>query len=412
MRRQRVTHRVPSPLRRQRVTHRATAPSRPWGWVAAFQAWGPSVLDAGVSGDASTSVARLSSGASVVAWVKDSVLQAQLLDPSGSRVGDVIRISDGTVPPGPTFSIAPLADGEWIATWAAQEAGGAGAAIRFQRFGATGAAIGGLTPVSDAQALIASPPVARRTADGGFVIAWAAWPGSIAAESRAFVSRFGADGARVGAAAVPVSSIQGDQGMVSVSPLSDGSVVLSWVQDNTVGLPGSGYTRLFNTAGLPADLERQVLASADRSSQFTSAPLPGGRLAVAWAFGTQVNWQILDSSGSAVTTAASRVEVDQVNGLSVIDAGDGGFNLLYQTSLQSPQSNFPTIHAQRVNASGAAEGASTSIVTRKIAGLTSTGQSAPTGSLAFSASGAGDGHYVLSYHVSGDTSVEVQALAK
>jgi hypothetical protein len=214
----------------------------------------------------------------VVAWVKDSVLQAQLLDPSGSRVGEVIQIFHGTVPPGPTFSIAPLADGEWIATWAAQEAGGAGAAIRFQRFGATGAAIGGLTPVSDAQALIASPPVARRTADGGFVIAWAAWPGSIAAESRAFVSRFGADGARVGAAAVPVSSIQGGQNSVSVSPLSDGSVVLSWVQD-VVGLPGSGYTRRFNTAGQPADLERQVLASADRSSELTSAPLPGDRLA-------------------------------------------------------------------------------------------------------------------------------------
>jgi hypothetical protein len=166
--------------------------------VAAFQAWGPSVLDTDVSGDTTTSVARLSSGASVVAWVKDSVLQAQLLDPSGSRVGDVIQIFDGTVAPGPTFSIAPLADGEWIATWAAQEAGGAGAAIRFQRFGATGAAIGGLTPVSDAQALIASSPVARRTADGGFVIAWAAWPGSIAAESRAFVSRFGADGQGLG----------------------------------------------------------------------------------------------------------------------------------------------------------------------------------------------------------------------
>ena len=200
--------------------------------------------------------------------------------------------------------------------------------------------------------------------------------------------------------------------MVSISPLSDGSVVLSWIQDTTVGLPGSGYTRLFNTAGLPADLERQVLASANRTSQFTSMPLPGDRVAVAWVSGAQVNWQILDSGGGAVTTAVSRTEAEAVYGVSVIDAGDGGFNLLYQTLRQSPQTNFPTIHAQRVNASGAAEGASTSIVTRRIAGLTSTGQSAPAGSLAFSASGAGDGHYVLSYQVSGDTSVEVQALAK
>jgi hypothetical protein len=126
-----------------------------------------------------------------------------------------------------------------------------------------------------------------------------------------------------------------------------------------------------------------------------------------------VNWQILDSSGGAVTTAVTRTEAEEVNGVSVIDAGDGGFNLLYQTLRQSPMSNFPTIHAQRVNASGAAEGASTSIVTRKTAGLTSSGQRGPTGSLGFSASGAGGGHYVLSYqHVSGDTSVEVQGLAK
>lgn len=283
---------------------------------AAFQAWGPTIVDTNVAPESSTSVARLGSGDSVVAWVKDAALQAQLFDAAGARVGAPLRIAAGGLVDARTFSLAPLANGEWIATWAAAQAGGP--TLLFQRFTAAGQAIGAPAPASGAQAAIVGP-VARATADGGFVIGWSA---------------------------------------------------------------------------LGSDLQR---------------------IAVAWGTGTAVNWQVLDASGAPLSNAgsASTTNGGEMNRVAVVDAGDGGFHVLYQSAEQSPRSNTSTILVQRVNADGAADGPAEAIARRRIVGLLpADGSTAPQAGSDFSASGGPDGHYVLSYEVSADTSVELHAQAK
>lgn len=87
-----------------------TAPP-PAAAPAAFQAWGPLVVDTAVASDSSTSVARLGSGASVVAWVKGAALQAQRFDPSGARVGTPLRIVESGLANARAFAIAPWPTG-------------------------------------------------------------------------------------------------------------------------------------------------------------------------------------------------------------------------------------------------------------------------------------------------------------
>ena len=368
----------------------------------AFQAWGPTIVDTNVAPESSTSVARLGSGGSVVAWVKDAALQAQLFDAAGARVGTPLRVAAGLAD-ARTFSIAPLANGEWIATWAAAQA--AGPTLLYQRFTAAGQAIGSPAPASAAQAAIVAP-VARATADGGFVIGWSALASDLQQSLTAFVARFAADGSSLGGP-VPVSADAADQGAVRVAPLSDGTVLVTWTQGN------SGYLRPFDSSGQPSGPARQVVAIT--SSAFTSAPLPNDRVAVAWGTGTAVNWQVLDASGAPLGEpgSASTTNGGEMNRVAVVDGGDGGFHVLYQSAEQTPRSNTSTILVQRVNAGGAAEGSPETIARRRIVGLLpADGSTAPQAGSDFSASGGPDGHYVVSYEVSADTSVELHAQAK
>lgn len=370
---------------------------------AAFQAWGPTIVDTNVAPESSTSVARLGSGGSVVAWVKDAALQAQLFDAAGARVGTPLRIAAGGLVDARTFSLAPLANGEWIATWAAAQAGGP--TLLFQRFTAAGQAIGAPAPASGAQAAIVGP-VARATADGGFVIGWSALGSDLQQSLTAFVARFAADGSSLGGP-VAVSADAADQGAVHVVPLASGTVLVTWRQGN------SGYLRPFDSSGQPSGPARQIVALT--ASAFTSAPLANDRIAVAWGTGTAVNWQVLDASGAPLSNAgsASTTNGGEMNRVAVVDAGDGGFHVLYQSAEQSPRSNTSTILVQRVNADGAADGPAEAIARRRIVGLLpADGSPAPQAGSDFSASGGPDGHYVLSYEVSADTSVELHAQAK
>lgn len=383
----------------------ATPTPAPAAAPAAFQAWGPLLVGSGATESSPNSVARLSTGASVVAWMQGAAVQAQRLDVSGAKVGTPVQVVGGGLANPRAFSIAPLRDGQWIATWAATTTA-SGSAILFQRFSATGEAIGSPTQVAAGYASISPVPVARVTADGGFVVGWAARSGSLQAPAAAYVARFGPDGASMGGP-VAVSAIAGEQDSVAVSPLSDGTVLVTWLQGGAAGQPSSSYARAFGSTGQPSGPEHQILGVSFESN-LAAAPLAGNRVAVAGSRGTQVAWQVLDASGTPLGNAASVNGTGEMTHAAIVDAGGGSFQVLYQNAEQTPFSNTSTISVQRVGSTGAPDGAPSELVRRRLA----VGSFVPQAAGDFSASGGADGHYVLSYEVSGDTSVEVHAQAK
>lgn len=364
--------------------------------------------DAGADGTSFTSVARLTTGASVVAWKKNGVLQAQLIDASGAKVGTPVQIANvGAAPMVQPFSIAPLGNGEWIAAWGSSSASAqqSGVAVLFQRFNAAGEALGGPTQVGEVYASLGSGPVARVTSDNGFVIGWSGGWGTTNAPWRVYVARFTAAGASV-TGPTEVSTTPGQQSSVGVNPLSDGTVLVTWGQD--VGQTTSVLARPFDSSGQPSGPEHQVATTPPR--QFVSASFAGSKVVVVWFNPGQVAWQVLDASGAPVGAAvrSSPGDGNELRYVAAVDAGGGSFDVLYQTIIQTPKIAWGYISDQRVGVDGAAEGPPTVVVPTR---LLDNGV-APSAGGRFSVSGATDGRYVMSYELSGDTSVEVRALAR
>ncbi|MGZ5772959.1 hypothetical protein [Ramlibacter sp.] len=369
--------------------------------------------DAGSDGTSFTSVARLTSGASVVAWKKNGVLQAQLIDASGAKVGTPIQIANvGAAPMVQPFSIAPLSNGEWIATWGGSSTAPqqSGVAVLFQRFNAAGEPLGGPTQVGEVYASLGSGPVAHVTSDNGFVIGWSGGWGTTNAPWRAYVARFTAAGVRV-AGPTEVSTTPGQQSSVGVNPLSDGTVLVTWAQapvgQTTSGFT-SGFARPFDSSGQPSGPERQFVAALNHP--FVSTPLAGSKVVVVSFTVGVVQWQVLDASGAPVGAAVSLTpgNGNELRYVAAVDAGGGSFDVLYQTIIQTPRTAWGYISDQRVGVDGAAEGPPTVVVPTR---LLDNGVAPPAGGR-FSVSGATDGRYVMSYELSGDTSAEVHALAR
>lgn len=401
----------------------APTPTPPTAVAAAFQPWGPLLVgtaDAG-SNTSFTSVARLTTGASVVASTMNGVVQAQLIDASGAKVGTSIQIANVSAPPAvQPFSIAPLSNGEWIATWKSSSTTTqlSGGAVMFQRFNAAGKALGGPTQVGEVYASFGSGPVARMTADNGFVIGWSGGWGTTTAPWRAYIARFTAAGVRV-AGPTEAGTTPGPQTSVSVNSLSDGTVLVTWAQA-PVGQTTSGFTsglaRPFDSSGQPSGPERQFAAGLPQ--QFVSTSFAGSKVAVVWFNPGQLSWQVLDASGAPVGPAvrSSPGNGNEVRGVAVVDAGGGSFDVLYQTIIQSLANASGYISDQRVRGDGAAEGSPTVVVPIRPLAINSrpaaNGQFLPPASEQFSVSGTTDGRYVMSYELVGDTSIEVHALAR
>lgn len=123
---------------------------------------------------------------------------------------------------------------------------------------------------------------------------------------------------------------------------------------------------------------------------------------------------MLDASGAPLGDATNLASgPNELTRIGVADAGDGGFHVLYQIAEQSPLSNTSTINAQRVGAGGAPDGTPVALVRRRLAGLlASSGAYAPSAGPEFCVSGGADGHYVVSYQLSADTSIEAHAQAR
>ena len=239
------------------------------------------------------------------------------------------------------------------------------------------------------------------------MIGWSVGSGGVQQSFTAHLARFAADGTSLGGAV----ALAGVPSAGGITPLSNGNVLVTWVR--FVGQIRSGYARVFDSSGQPTGPERQIVAASYITGSFASAPLASDRVAVAWGSFTSVNWQVLDASGAPVGDAASSPGPGELTRVAIVDADGGSFHVLYQNAEQTPRSNTSTISVQRVSASGAPEGAPSVVVRRRLVGLLpADGSTAPAAGPEFSASGGLDGHYVVSYQVSADTSAELHAQAK
>lgn len=126
-------------------------------------------------------------------------------------------------------STTALADGGWLVTWEGQGQDD-DSGIFFQRYDSAGTPIGGETLVNSSIAGSQAYPSVAALADGGWIISWAGVGADDAYD--VFTQRYSADGT------TPIPETQvvktGSQSTPAITGLSDGGWVLSWTDNRQV----------------------------------------------------------------------------------------------------------------------------------------------------------------------------------
>ncbi len=176
------------------------------------------------------SVAMADDGRFIVVW--ESYLQdgsgegvyAQLYDATGSAVGGEFRVNTATSGSQSQPDVAMSNDGSFVVTWQSKDADEVG--IYFQRYDASGTAIGGEVQANTAESWRQENPVIAMNNAGEFVIAWQSElqdGDSLGVYAR----RFDATGVAQGGEVALASATSGDQHIPAID-MHDAGFVVAW----------------------------------------------------------------------------------------------------------------------------------------------------------------------------------------
>ena len=398
-----------------------------------FTAFGPVTVAAAstVPGDGAGQgprVARLAGGGAVVTWLSGPSLLAQQVDAGGRNVGaplEVARLS----PPVRSHGVTGLANGDWVVAWASstvpqdRSARAFTKTVQTRRYGGDGTLLQDTTLVDPTVYSDVDPELnVKATADGGHVVAWSGSLG-LAAPREAFFRRFPADGAAAGEAA-KVSGIGGDQSQLQVAPLSDGSVVIAWLQGAGGGANGgSGFaihTRRFGAGSDALGPEQVVQASAAASTfQFAATRVAGDRVAVLWSqpvgdtrVPIEARWQLLDPDGSAATPMGAIAVAPVIDDLEIAPSG-AGFTGFVQDSTATGRVFVARLGSFAVDGNGALQGGIDTLARRNITSVSpTTGDVTGPAGTRFSVDGAADDHFAAAYDTAIAGGAEVDVLGR
>ncbi|RID93744.1 calcium-binding protein [Gemmobacter lutimaris] len=304
----------------------------------------------------------------------------RILGADGRPEGEVTRINTARVGSQVSAEVAALPDGGFIVTYAGVPLKSGLAQIGFQRFDATGAAVGGETIVSgDMSTFSAMNPSVAVLEDGGFLVTWQSGKnlaGGYADGDRegVYARLFDADGLAVGGSFAVTQEVTDWQQNPVALRLSDGAVLIAWHGKALDGeSPALGVrARVFEEDGTPRGGE--FLLNAESGSTLTSgspqlnpslAALPDGGFVAVWEGSAQApdnsSWgifaRIFDADGTAsdpefgVNTARTQNQTRP----EVAVLADGGFVVVWQSDFLT-DGWTTAVRGQRYAADGTAVG--------------------------------------------------------
>ncbi|HEX8125458.1 MAG TPA: hypothetical protein VF548_07745, partial [Allosphingosinicella sp.] len=295
--------------------------------------------------------AKLAGGGYVLQWYDGGGISgratAQLLDSRGAKIGGELTIGTNAM----SSSVAALGDG-FVAAWVT-ESGGV-ATIHGRLYGPTGAALGGpfVVAVTSPQGFGLDPKV-EALSGGGFVVAWSA-PGGADSSLDTVFQRFDASGAALGPLAVANASTTGAQIVTAVTALSDGGFLLVW-NDAPEGIAGAVRARRFAADGTAAG-DSFFAAVSPGGSSGVAAGQGDGSFAIAWISGErQVMLQLFAPSGARIggEVPVATVGFSEWVGQPAIEAqAGGGYVVSWARDLTASRITNTDIVAQRIGAGG------------------------------------------------------------
>lgn len=303
-------------------------------------------------------VSGLPSGGFIVTWVDSSLqggdasvssIKAQLYNAAGQATGTEILVNSATANAQRTPSIATLASGGFVISWAdASLQGGdaSGTGVKAQMFDANGNRVGAEFLVNSITTNVQDTPVVASLQNGGFVISWhdTSLQGGDGSKDSVKAQIFDASGNRVGTEFLVNTETNGNQQQQAIIGLADGGFAIAWADMSGRGGDADYYgikLQLFDATGAKIGGEKLVNSTTLAGQIAPSLSLlADGNLVVGWAdysgaaseAGTAgVKGQIFDGDGNRIggefiaNTQSLGAQVDPA----VAGGKDGGFAMIW-----------------------------------------------------------------------------------
>ncbi|VVN09551.1 hypothetical protein PS647_03770 [Pseudomonas fluorescens] len=274
------------------------------------------------------SISGLADGGYVVTWMSFGQdgsgwnIYAQRYGADGAALGGELRVNSTTASDQQQPSISGLADGGYVVSWTSMNQDGSGYGIYAQRYGADGAAQGGELRVNSTTAYDQYYPSITGLADGGYVVSWqdtdyAFW--------YIYTQRYAADSVAQGGEEL-VSSFIFEGGRYepnpSVATLADGGYVVSWGQPQQGSSTWDIYAQRYDASGAAMAGGLRVGSTTQlNQSNPTITGLSDGGYVVSWVSANQ------DGSGSGIYSQRYTANGQPIASTQQL-VGDGGDNAI------------------------------------------------------------------------------------
>ena len=257
-------------------------------------------------------------------------------------------------------AITSLPDGGFVVTWASGQDGD-GTGIYGQRYTSAGAASDVEFRVNTTTAGWQQNPTITSLSDGGFVVSWVS-SGQDGNGTGIYGQRYTSSGAVTGGEFRVNTTTANDQSAPAITLLSDGGFVVTWESKLQDGSNSGIYGQRYTSSGAATGGEFRVNTTTENSQLYPSiTSLADGGFVVAWSSELDFSWgtygQRYTSTGEAVggEFRVNATEQDDYTAPAIKSLSDGGFVVAWQSAFFQDGDGWG-ISGQRYTSTGAAMG--------------------------------------------------------
>lgn len=299
-------------------------------------------------------VVGLEGGGYVVLWEMSSDIYSRLYSARGEAISGDVPVNQAASPQRlPTG--AALSGGGFVVVWESYDSITASYEIILQRVSAAGAPLGAPTQVNTTTASTQGQPGVIQLANGDIVVSWTSSYQDDGLSSGVYFQRFNASGVAIGGETLVNTMTAGAQDSPVLAANGNGFVAV-WTSDGQDGSGSGIYMQRFRPNGTPLGSETLVNTTTSGSQYDPAVASTADGFVVVWTGNTGIRGQRFNTNGTPaggefpVNTTTVNAQIDPA----VAGLANGEFVVVWQ-GFDSDTGSYE-IYAQRFDVHGLALG--------------------------------------------------------